>query len=159
MNRWKTADTIDKLIHRLEEYRETEVQKFMAKGKEMRAENIADTVDTLLTILFSMPQGSTIFNAQKKVNDMFYDSETSKYRKTLTLSTIHKSKGREWNKVYWYGKNKLQPSKYARQEWQVEQENNLMYVACTRSKGTLTIVDVPSPKGFRQDSKVPAPVM
>lgn len=32
------------------------------------------------------------------------------------------------------------PSKYARQDWQVQQEKNLMYVAYTRAKQTLVFI-------------------
>lgn len=39
------------------------------------------------------------------------------------------------------GREAYQPSKYARQPWQVEQEMNLMYVAATRAKRTLVDVE------------------
>jgi DNA helicase-2/ATP-dependent DNA helicase PcrA len=52
----------------------------------------------------------------------------------LTLSTIHRAKGKEWNRVYVLGESTLQPSKYARTEEQKQQERNLMYVCATRTK-------------------------
>jgi superfamily I DNA/RNA helicase len=55
----------------------------------------------------------------------------------LVLSTIHKSKGREWNTVFWLDRAGTCPSKYARQAWQQEQEINLQYVAATRAKRSL----------------------
>ena len=55
----------------------------------------------------------------------------------LTLSTIHKSKGREWPTVFWLDRAGTLPSKYAKQDWQLDQENNLCYVAATRAMTNL----------------------
>ena len=49
----------------------------------------------------------------------------------LTLSTIHKSKGREWRRVFWLDRAGTCPSRWARQAWQQQQERNLQYVAAT----------------------------
>jgi superfamily I DNA/RNA helicase len=51
----------------------------------------------------------------------------------LTLATIHKAKGKEWDNVLVLRPD-LMPSRAARQEWQQEEENNLMGVAATRAK-------------------------
>ena len=53
-----------------------------------------------------------------------------------------KAKGREWNHVFALGMNKYSPSKWARNEWEIEQERNLCYVQVTRAKQHLTIVNV-----------------
>lgn len=53
------------------------------------------------------------------------------------LSTIHKAKGREWDTVWlldWEGQGLTQP-------WQRKEERNLRYVACTRAKSFLGIID------------------
>jgi superfamily I DNA/RNA helicase len=141
VTRWKSVRNLDQLVRRLETYRDHEVERLMSRGREMKAETIADTVDALLAIVTSMPNGSSLQNLQDKIFGMFQD--TNGVKKTLTLSTIHKSKGREWNRVFWYGKNKYQPSKYARQSWQMMQETNLMYVAATRVMASLVMVAVP----------------
>jgi superfamily I DNA/RNA helicase len=60
----------------------------------------------------------------------------------LTLSSIHKSKGREWRRVFWLGMAAFQPSKYARKDWQIVQERNLQYVAGTRAMAELVHVHV-----------------
>ena len=61
----------------------------------------------------------------------------------LTLSTIHKAKGREWETVYWLDREGTLPSPYATQKWQQDQEDNLCYVAATRAKSSLIEVMVP----------------
>lgn len=146
VRRWKTVRNLDQLRSRLEHYRDREVQKAMARGKEKKAENIADQADTLLAIIADQPRGTTLDVLEARIEDMFFDSE-KQVRPTLILSSIHKAKGREWERVYWYGKSAFQPSKYARQAWQMEQENNLMYVAATRSKSVLVQVSISSKPG------------
>lgn len=57
----------------------------------------------------------------------------------VCLSTIHKAKGLEANNVYILCKT-LMPSRLATQDWEKEQEQNLMYVAYTRAKYELGFV-------------------
>lgn len=57
----------------------------------------------------------------------------------VCLSTIHKAKGLEAENVYILCKT-LMPSKLATQDWEKEQEQNLMYVAYTRAKNKLGFV-------------------
>jgi superfamily I DNA/RNA helicase len=69
----------------------------------------------------------------KFIDELFDDNVTG----ILTLSTIHKAKGREWEQVYWLNRATTCPSPWARQDWQKEQEKNLCYVAATRAKHEL----------------------
>jgi superfamily I DNA/RNA helicase len=61
-------------------------------------------------------------------------------RRGVILSTIHKAKGLEAERVYFLDRF-LIPSKYARKGWQREQEQNLLYVALTRSKNFLYFIN------------------
>lgn len=70
-----------------------------------------------------------IINCCKK---MFTDVQTN----GIMLSTIHKSKGLEAKNVYILDVD-LIPSKYATQPHEIDQENNLLYVAITRAKENL----------------------
>jgi len=140
--RWKRIKTIDKLRDRLEQYRDAEVEKLIAKKQEVKAEAVQDRVETLLVL---MDGCGTIGDLKAKIESLFTDSEDG-HQKTLTLSTVHKSKGREWKRVFVLGFAKFMPSKMARQAWQLEQENNLIYVAFTRAKSELCIVEVAEKK-------------
>lgn len=55
---------------------------------------------------------------------------------TISLSSIHKAKGLEWDTVIFYLPHLL-PSRYATTPWQLEQEENLRYVGITRAKRRL----------------------
>ena len=72
---------------------------------------------------------------------MFGNTKDGEQPPVLTLSTVHKSKGREWQRVYILGRAKYMPSPYAKKAWQIEQESNLEYVAITRAIAEL--IDVP----------------
>ena len=75
----------------------------------------------------------------------------------VTLSTAHKSKGLEANRVIILLPNKL-PLKYPQQQkWQEVQEYNLKYVAITRARKELIFVDLTEAELLKQkiiDEKV-----
>ena len=81
---------------------------------------------------------------KKLINNIFSDDI-----KGIMLSTIHKAKGLENDRVFFLLPDII-PSKYATQPWQVEQEMNLKYVATTRAKHTLIKVYTPT---FLEDIK------
>lgn len=133
-NRWKVKTT-EKLREKLADYKEHETTKALAKRLEDKAQQIEDQVETLLVIIDNVnaDQKHEVKDVVEAIETMFADDAKG----ILTLSTIHKSKGREWETVFWLDRAGTCPSKYARQEWQKQQERNLMYVAATRAKNTL----------------------
>ena len=70
-----------------------------------------------------------------KINKIFADDNGE----GICLSTIHKSKGLEADRVFIIHQE-LMPSKFARKEWERVQEDNLRYVAYTRAKSYLGFV-------------------
>lgn len=68
-----------------------------------------------------------------QIIEELYDDKT---HSAILLSTIHKAKGLEWNEVLILDPQ-LIPSCYATQEWQLQQERNIRYVAVTRAKDIL----------------------
>lgn len=139
--KWKT-NSLSTLETKLDRYVEREVAKHMARGNETKAEAVVDKVDTLRVIMSALPPGSTVETLRDRINQLFSDTPDGKPSPNLTLSTVHKSKGREWDRVYLLGRNMYMPSKWARQEWQLAQEDNLCYVAVTRAKAVLIEVSV-----------------
>lgn len=135
-SRWKVT-SVAALRTNLEAYREREMAKAMAKGQEMVAEAISDKVDTLLVIMEGCGDVRCVHD---KIDRLFADNIDGKPAPNLTLSTIHKSKGREWDRVYQLGFTTYCPSPFARQDWQKEQERNLCYVAVTRAKSELVML-------------------
>jgi len=134
VRRWKVSHT-SQLVNRLEAYRARETEKLVAKKQESKVEVLNDTVDTILAIIEECnAQGQQLVeDVAAQIDALFADNVNS----MLVLSTIHKSKGREWHDVYWLDRSGLCPSKYAKQDWQKQQENNLCYVAATRAQSRL----------------------
>ena len=134
--RWKKIRTTDKLRDRLEEYAEAECGKLIAKGQETQAEALRDRIETIEVMMAGC---ETVTELVEKIQKLFKDSEDG-HTHSLTLSTVHKSKGREWPRVFILGFAELMPSACARQDWQIQQENNLIYVAFTRAQEELVLV-------------------
>lgn len=128
------ARTVDALLERLEAYRSREVAKHAAKGEEMKAEAVHDRVDCVLVVIENLGETErTVPALVRKIDGMFADQA----RGRLTLCTGHKSKGKEFANVFVLRPD-LIPSRWARQDWQVQQERNLEYVMKTRTRGDLT---------------------
>lgn len=133
--RWTRIRTLTALSDKLTEYAEKEIPKLKAKRQETKAAQVEDMVETLRVIIDQCQQEgkTTVADAVAYIDSLFADN----VRGVVVLSTIHKSKGREWNRVFWYDRAGTCPSKYARQAWQVAQETNLQYVAATRAQSEL----------------------
>lgn len=81
------------------------------------------------------------------INRIFSDE---KIENAVVLSTAHKAKGLEANRVMILLPNKL-PLKFPHQlEWQEQQEYNLKYVAITRAKKELIFVDLTEAELLKQ---------
>jgi DNA helicase II / ATP-dependent DNA helicase PcrA len=138
--KWKKCDTIELLREKLESYAETQISRFLKKHQESRAQLIQDKVGTIYILMNGLADDEPVCLLEQKIYSIFKDNE-----QTLTLSTIHKAKGREWDRVFWIGKNLYNPSRYARQDWEIQQESNLMFVASTRARHELVIVNLKMP--------------
>lgn len=131
------ARGVERLIEKLENWRDREMARFIAKNNERRAEAVADRVNCLLVIVDALPETErTIPALIARIRGMFSDDKDARI---LTLATVHKVKGLEYPTVAIL-RPELMPSKAARLDWQAEQESNLQGVAATRAKETLIYV-------------------
>lgn len=78
----------------------------------------------------------TINDLIKRLENLITESE-----KAIKLSTIHKAKGLENKRVFILDFDKLPLMKDDHKPWETIQENNLKYVALTRTKHTLYLVN------------------
>jgi superfamily I DNA/RNA helicase len=107
------------------------------RGKELLVNSIQDRVDTIKVLCEDCTE---LDEVREKITNMFGDTKDGEEPKKVTLSTVHKAKGREWNTVYILGFNELMPFRMASMPWQKIQENNLIYVAVTRAKQNLIMI-------------------
>lgn len=139
--RWKINDARE-FLSRLEDWAEDEMAKLKEKRKEREAEALDDKVQTIRVIVSNLKTGGDLYDLRKEITSLFDDVEEGRPSPNVTLSTIHKAKGREWPTVYLWGRTTYMPSKYAKLQWQLDQEENLIYVAVTRAMETLYEVDL-----------------
>jgi|SRR5262245_38491156 len=138
VERWKIK-TITRFLDKLEDYRARECQKAVAKGKEGKVDEINDRCDTLVVICQTVQEqgGKSIEDVKRFIGELF--SDDVKEQGMLTLATYHRSKGREWERVMLIEPWRC-PSKWAKKDWELRQEDNLNYVAITRAQKTLMFV-------------------
>jgi DNA helicase-2/ATP-dependent DNA helicase PcrA len=141
LTRWKLTG-LDALEHKLDEYLARTTTKLLAKKQEARIAAVEDQVETAKVIIQATRESKqyTVAAAVAWIDGMFTDERY--LSGMLLLSSIHKSKGREWEHVYWLDQAGTCPNKWARQDWQIEQEKNLQYVCATRAKQCLTDIIV-----------------
>ena len=138
--RWKVK-TVSQLADKLEDWSEKEILKYREKGNDTKCQIIEDQTETLFVFIDQCHADDTLSVLIEKIRALFDDTQN---KEILTLSTIHKSKGREWNRVFALGMNTYSPSKWAKKSWEMQQENNLLYVQVTRAQKHLTMVNVPT---------------
>lgn len=123
------ATTMDELEARLMEYQRRETAKFRSRDQESRVAALNDRVSCITTVIDHLAETDrTLQGLQNALGTIFGDGGGHR----LTLATVHKAKGREWPRVGIL-QPELMPSSWAKQDWQQEQERNLMYVAWTRA--------------------------
>lgn len=134
LTRWKVK-SLDALEDKLATYLARETTKLLAKKKETRLAEIEDQVETARVIIDQcrIEKKYSVDDAVAYVDALFADDVS----KMLTLSSIHRAKGREWQRVFWLDRANTCPSKWARAEWQQNQERNLQYICATRAQDQL----------------------
>lgn len=137
--RWKSVRTVSDLSEKLEKWQGSQIEKAQEKGNNDRCAAVEDQVGTLLVMIENCNPGDSVEVLVRNIRNLFSDSDGNQ-KKVLTLSTIHKAKGREWNRVFALDMDRLSPSRWARKDWELTQENNLCYVQVTRAKKHLTLL-------------------
>lgn len=132
------AKGIDALVAKLEKFRDREIEKAIAKGREDKADAVSDKVDAVLCLIQSLPETDRTIPALTRLIDRLF----ADVRGVTALATIHKAKGLEAPRVYWLNSSQC-PSKWARKPWQQAQEANLCYVATTRAMQELVLIEEP----------------
>lgn len=137
VRRWKTRD-IGELLDRLDQYKENEIRKAQARGSDTKIQAINDQVDTLVEICHGVQQKgrTSTDDVAAAIENLFGDDINPK--QCVVLSSVHKAKGREWDRVAFLDK----PVKRQLQDWEKLQEQNLRYVAITRAKSNLRFVPI-----------------
>ncbi len=129
------------LINRLRGGLVMELGLLEAKGaSEAKLEQLRDKYQTLVFFceeLLAQEKGR--FQDLRELFQELFDDTQPGHKGFILLSSIHKAKGREWKRVWLWGFNSYFVK--AQQDWQKRQEENLRYVAVTRSQEELYFVN------------------
>jgi len=139
----KILDEIDKLKHPFSEFSKALSEYRKVKGlqyeemdnEEELLEQLNDKIECIRAIYESHPEAKSSEDLEKAIDQLFSDEQS-----LITLCTVHRAKGLEADRVFILKPGDM-PMRWRNQlKWQKEQEDNLLYVALTRSKRELFIV-------------------
>ena len=133
VKKFPKAETIADLQNYLNGWKRLETEKLERRHHEAGIQGVEDKHSCLSNVMDSC---ETIAEVITKLENLFSDDSVSGY----IFSSIHRAKGLESETVYILNPSKL-PLKYKNMKlWEVEQEQNICYVAYTRSKNRLVFV-------------------
>jgi superfamily I DNA/RNA helicase len=136
--RWKVKSP-SVFLDRLTDWEQKETTKLRMRQKESLAAAVEDKVHCLQVLVSRVlsldPECKDIVSALcGEIDSLFGDNVGGAH---VLLSSIHKSKGREWSRVFWI---QTPTPKWCRKDWEFSTEVNLSYVAATRAKSELYLV-------------------
>lgn len=129
------AKTLDALEAKLDKWAKRESEKAIAKKNDTKADNVADKAQALLVLIESLPEDRRTVNELIAVIDALFRERAD----ATILASIHKSKGLEADTVWWLNASRM--GSRSNQAWMQQQCLNLCYVATTRAKTTLNIIE------------------
>lgn len=129
---------IDKGLERLDEELIKLKQQLKLSGISNASSNkkVVELHEQITVIKILTKNCTHMSHVESKIIDMFKEKKAN----AIKLMTIHRSKGLESNRVFViesFEKKKLMPSRYAELQWELIQEQNIMFVAYTRAKKSL----------------------
>lgn len=131
----KAVSNPEQLLIALEDWKETQISVATAKGEYGAAEKINDKAGSLEAVI----QGSGATNIEGVLREI--DRLFGKNSAPITLSTIHRAKGLEWQRVFFLDSH-LIPSRWTKKAverdpvayaWMEQEERNILYVGRTRA--------------------------
>mgnify|MGYP001567906200 CR=1 FL=1 len=123
-------DTVVVLLEKLFRYRRNELEKLEARNAPNS--KVVSLIDKVATIE-NLSEGCTaVSDVTAVVDKLFSDTNDSSY---VVFSTVHRAKGLEADTVVIL-EPKLLPL-ITKTSWEAQQEQNIIYVAQTRSKNRL----------------------
>lgn len=123
------SEFVSRQTKALQAKRDTEMQI-------MALQDRAECLNIIYRRAVAMDQRIKTLDGLRKFIDRLYSEDV---HGSVMLSSIHKAKGLEADRVFLVGPEKM-PHPMARSTWAIEQEFNLRYVALTRAKEALYFV-------------------
>ena len=128
-----------RLLAAISEYVEREESKLRQVHKESQAALLRDQLETIIALSDGCQSVRDLEvridgDRQRGIKGVFSDDVEG-----VTFSSVHKAKGLEADRIFVLNPE-LMPFPKAKQQWEIQQEQNLLYVCWTRSKSELYFV-------------------
>jgi hypothetical protein len=132
------AKSVPDFLRRLDSWLTKQVKRALCskKGAEQKCDALRDQAETLRAVAEG---AASVYEVEKRLGDLFQDSDQC-VKPAVVLSSAHRSKGMEWNRVFLLkdtfhrgGKRQMTPE-------EARQEANVYYVSITRSRSYLALV-------------------
>ena len=128
----KLQKEIDKVVKKL--------KKQGVKSSDIQYNNLFISVQDKIACIEAVSENlTTVDEVMDRLNTLFSDTRNGN---AVTLSTVHKAKGLEADNVFILLPEFLPFLRKDQQQWEIEQEYNLKYVAITRAKKNLYYVNL-----------------
>ena len=124
--------SLENTIGRLNAYFDHQLAVANARENDAKAEQLLDRRECIFAIIENAQSQNSI-GLMREIAAFFAIPGDS-----ITLSSIHRAKGQEWDRVYWLDSHL--GARRGQTEEQQLQEQNLKYVAATRAKHHLTYI-------------------
>lgn len=130
------AEDIDNLLVKLDAWHVREVERARVKDQDYKIEQVTDRYESILCLIESLDENNRTVPKLIETIDYLFSIKD----RAVNLSSIHKAKGLEADNVYWLNRS-MCPATWVKKPWEKEQENNLCYVAATRAKKKLIMIE------------------
>ena len=133
MVRSLNARSVPDFLARVERWRVKAIHR-ASKAKRNNQAKIDAANDQAMTLVAVAEGLASVAEIEKRVLDLFQDSSQNP-RPAVTLSSVHKAKGGEWDRVFL-----LDSTFKVKTGTAISEDANIRYVALTRSKNQLFLV-------------------
>ena len=110
------------------------------QDKEEKLQAMTDMVETLKVFLEDAPANESVDRVANSINALFDENLSG----MVTISSIHRSKGSEWPRVFLIDADALNQTVTGKRDkqrpllpWEIQQRRNLLYVGITRAEHEL----------------------
>lgn len=128
---------------KLDGYRAREAARLAKRREPTLLAGLHDKLNTLQVFVDELAEGDGIEELISSISALFRDAEAGGVdgARMVNLSTVHKAKGMEFDRVFILDAREYMPSPWARAGWESAQEQNIQYVAATRARRELRYVE------------------
>lgn len=130
--------TVTDLLKKVDAYTDRAVARACELDDDAAIEEASDRRDVIVAVADGMPESEDIDEFKTRLGHLFGDGDDRDV--VVTLSTIHRAKGSEADRVWWLDHHKPDLSMSFKHPWQRDEASHLRFVATTRARRELRLI-------------------